>query len=296
METVREFLFKTDKGGKSVTVGQITDIHINTVNDADMLDEEIANTSVCRKWGAGGAHIPAFYSSLEYCRDFDRVVLTGDILDFYSSAGAAVTAEVFEKYKNIRACVGGHDLTLEMETGNKNQRPLAERYKLLEKFWCNDVHYYSETLEDKVTIVVIDNNTELWMEEKEMFCREQYEKLLLDIESARENGRIILMFMHEAVYSGRKETVKDIHDGRTLALRAVLPKEGTFSRKTYDLITSSSDVIRGVFFGHEHSDFDYEINAGYLENGKYEKQSIPAHCLTSNAYGDGGHIVKITVE
>ena len=293
---VREFEFKTEKGGKKLTVGQITDIHINTVNESDMRDKEIADTFIHRKWGAGGEHIPAFYTALEIAKDFDRIILTGDILDFYSSEGARITAEVFEKYKNIRACVGGHDLTLEMETQNENMRSREERYALLEKFWPNNVHYFSETLEDKVTLVVLDNNTELWMEEKEMFDENQYEHLKKDIESARNNGRIILMFMHEPMYSGKKETVTDLYDGRTTTLRTVLPKEGTVSRKVYDLITSSADVIRGIFFGHEHSDFDIEIPAGFYRDGEFVKRNIPAHCLTSNAYGKDGHVVKITVE
>lgn len=38
MAIVREFEFKTGKGGKAVTIGQITDAHINTVNSYDMQD------------------------------------------------------------------------------------------------------------------------------------------------------------------------------------------------------------------------------------------------------------------
>ena len=78
-----------------------------------------------------------------------------------------------------------------------------------------------------------------------MFDENQYRRLANDIESARNHGRIILMFMHEAIYSGKSETVTDLFDGKVYELRMVLPQEGTFSRKAYDLIVSSSDVIKG---------------------------------------------------
>ena len=54
MAIVREFEFKTGKGGKAITIGQITDAHINTVNSYDMQDAEIADSFAHRKWGAGG--------------------------------------------------------------------------------------------------------------------------------------------------------------------------------------------------------------------------------------------------
>lgn len=296
MAIVREFEFKTGKGGKTVTIGQITDAHINTVNSYDMQNAEIADTFAHRKWGAGGTHIPKFCYALEYCKDFDRIILTGDILDYYSSASKNILAGAFERYKNVIACIGGHELTLEMETDNVNVRSLRDRYTLLEEFWCNDIHYYSEILEGKVTVILLDNNTELWMEQKEMFDEDQYRRLANDIESARNHGRIILMFMHEAIYSGKSETVTDLFDGKVSELRMVLPQEGTFSRKAYDLIVSSSDVIKGIFFGHEHSDFDIDIQAGFYKNGEYVNCNIPAHCLTSNALGNEEHIVKITVD
>lgn len=295
--TVREFQFKTGKGGKKITIGQISDAHISTVNAADMLDEEIADTVNHRKWGSNGMFVPAFSSALEYCKNFDRIILTGDILDFYSSGSAETVSSFFKKNTNIRACLGGHETTLEMETGRPNKRPLSERYELVQKFWPNDVHYFSETLGDKVTIIALDNNTELWMgDSREMFDEAQYESLSKDIAAARSNGRIILMFMHEPMYSGVTDSVTDIYTGEALTLRTRLPRNGTVSRKTYDLITSSSDVISGVFFGHLHMDFDMEIAAGYQKGDTFIKKNIPAHCLTSNAYGEGGHIIKITVD
>lgn len=286
--------FETAKGGRDITIGHITDLHIGVVNDEDMRNYEIADTYFHRKWLRDGQSLPAFDSALAYCQDFDLTVLSGDVLDYYSTEAEKTVKERFARY-NVMACVGGHDLTLEMETGNHNLLPLEERYRILEKFWCNDVHYTSRVLGDKVSVVVLDNNNELWMERRDRFDESQYKKLSADIEEARRRGLIMLMFMHEPLPTGREnDVVTDTFTGKEYRLACDMG--GEFTKKTYELIIRSADVIKGLFVGHLHMDFVTDIEAGYEKDGKFVKAPIRQCGLTSNVYGPQGRVNKIIVK
>ncbi len=291
---LQTYTFETSKGGKEIIIGQITDVHIGVVNDEDMHNYEIADTYFHRKWLRDGQSIPAFDSALEYCKDFDLTVISGDVLDYYSTEAKRLVKERFDKY-NVMACVGGHDLTLEMETANENLLSLDTRYKLLENFWCNDVHYASKVLGNKVRVVVLDNNNELWMEKRERFDESQYESLLKTVEDARNRGIIILMFMHEPLPTGREnDIVTDIYNKQEYRLKCDM--SGRFTKKTYELIVNSADVIKGIFIGHLHMDFVVDIEAGYEKDGKFIKENIKQYCLTSNAYSPQGRVNKIIVK
>jgi len=293
---LQTYTFTTSKGGKDIVIGQIADTHIGLVNDEDMRNYEIADTYFRRKWLRDGEALPSLDSALEYCKDFDLTVISGDVLDYYSSEAKNAVRERFEKY-NVMACVGGHDLTLEMETLNKNLLPLDERYALLQEFWCNDVHYASRVLGDKVRVIALDDNNELWRERRDRFDKEQYDKLLADIDDDRKNGRIILMFMHEPIPTGREnDSIADIFKGKEKEHPFACDMGGEFTQKTYELIVNSADVIKGIFVGHWHMDFVTEIEAGYEKDGKQVKENIKQVGLASNAYGKQGRVNKIIVK
>ena len=55
------------------------------------------------------------------------------------------------------------------------------------------------------------------------------------------------------------------------------------NHKTYDLICSSADVIKGIFCGHLHSAYYNEILASYTDdNGKHDAV-IPQISYAANA-------------
>ena len=66
----------------------------------------------------------------------------------------------------------------------------------------------------------------------------------------------------------------------------------------YELITSSADVIRGIFVGHMHSAFWMEVKAHYIDAaGHRVEASIPQPVLEGNPYDSGcGHIMRIYVK
>ena len=290
----RRVRIESRKGGRTVRIAQITDLHISAVNDRDMACGEIARTYLHRKWNRDGASIPAARAALDVCREADRTVITGDLLDYYSSEGAAELRRLFDEYSNVTACIGGHDVTLEMETGYANALPLEKRYALLREFWCNDVQFAAETVEDKVTLIALNNNTELWRETRSMFDGEQLRLLRAELETARRERRIVLLFMHEPLFPGRDTAVYDLFTGQAVPFRRT-SETGT-GKEGYDLITSSADVVRGVFVGHLHCDFETEIEAGYERDGAFVRQNIPMYGLTTNCYGTGGHVLWIDVE
>lgn len=293
---VREVFFDSKKGGKEITIGQITDIHINLLNDQDMLDEELAETQKHRFWLKNGESIPNTNRSLDYCKDFDLTVITGDILDYASNAARDFVRDNIFNKKNVLACVGGHDLTKQMETAGENKTSLQERYGFLEDFWCNDIQYASKTLDNRVKIVVFNNNTELWREHREPMDEKQYKLLLADIEDARKNDLIMLLFCHEPIFTGVPDQKIVTLAGEEKIMSTAFENCDEISQKAYKLITSSSDVIKGVFCGHRHYDTETEILAYYEKDGKTVDQNIRQYVLTSNAYGEKGHVLKITVK
>lgn len=66
--------------------------------------------------------------------------------------------------------------------------------------WKHDIYYSSKVMGDKVMLIQMNNG-------ERKFYESQIEPLKKDIETARENGYIVLLFMHETIYTkNRNET------------------------------------------------------------------------------------------
>lgn len=287
---------------EKTTIVQITDVHLNDTNRDDEYDEEVMYTKQCRHWNADGVSVAALKKAMDYAKDYDRTVITGDTLD-YLSCGAM---ELMQKYiwdadPECIAALGGHEMTKQMETNLPDKLPLAKRQAILEKFWKHDMYYYSEVLHDNVMIIQLDNGCHRYWDF-------QIPKLIADLKKARANGYTVLVFQHEPVCTGRPEDAEypsyyvwaDCTSTRNFYDKCIgyEPKSDEATMKVYKLITESADIVRGIFCGHYHTCFYMEIEGSYTDkSGETHRKTIPQYLLECNVYdGYPGHVLKITVE
>ncbi len=288
----REFHVTTGKPGAAVEIHQITDVHFNLCNDADLQNAELAGTVLCRRWLAGGASVKGMENVLPLLETADCVVVTGDTLDYLSEGAMELTERyIWDPLPDALICLGGHELTRQMQTGKPDQTTLAERYETLRQFWHHDVSYVSRILGDKAMVICLDNSCG-------RYPTGTAEKLAADIECARAAGLAVLLFQHEPIDTGKPEdaccqTLWEC-DGKSYDFRKCI---GSAARKTdeataavLEQIRANGGVIRGIFCGHLHSAYYTEIPAdgGYV---------IPQFVLEGHPYnGQVGHVLRILID
>lgn len=293
----RSFTLDSGKGGEPVELLQITDMHFNLCDESDLADPELALTAKCRKWNANGESAASAKKAMALSGLFDRTIITGDTLDYLSNGAI----DMLEKYiwneaPGAIVCLGGHELTKQMQTGRPDETSLSERLGRLESVWRHDIHYHSEVIRDKVLIVALDNS-------QSKYLPGQADKLRADIELARREGLVMLIFEHEPVSTSNPADSNvrsffrcdpescNFYSGNLIG--SVNRREDQPTREVYDLITHNADVIRGIFCGHEHSAFYADIMA-YAADGT--PMNIPQPLLEGNVYNNqAGHVMRITI-
>lgn len=287
--------------GEEVTFGIVSDMHLNLCNqqDFDEGNPVILSTYENRKWLANGESVPTVRRCLESICDCDQIIANGDTLDYLSHGCMELMQnEVWDKYPNILASLGGHECTRKMQGKVEDPTTHESRLKILEKFWKHDIYYVSRLVKDKVLCVVMNNAAGRFLER-------QVEPLKRDIELAKKNGYPILVFFHEPINTGnpehqvyteemtllvgdRSNFPKNFYNGQPAGNKADDPSD----KAVYDMLIHNADVIKGIFAGHRHSDFYLEI-LGTNSDGTPAK--IPQYVTTATAYGSG-HILRVTVK
>lgn len=298
---VRDVVIQGRKPGTDpVEIVQTSDTHFNLVNalDEEEKNPSIMSTKVNRTWLANGQSLPAVAKALDYAKYSDLTIVTGDVLDYLSHGCKQLTIEnLFRVDTDVLACLGGHDTTRVMQGVVPDPSSYDSRLEFLREFWPHDIHYVSKVVKDKVMCIVMDNGAS-------QYWPEQVPLLAADIETARENGYVVLIFEHEPICTKNPAETKvepiSANDPSTPDYcNTCVGREGSTgaTKEVYDLITQNADVVRGVFCGHMHSDFYCEILGSYLdENGNKVDAVIPQYVLTATVYGGTGHVIRITVE
>lgn len=297
---VREMIIDSGRNDNiPVEIVQLSDLHINYVNEKDLQDEELAYTSQCRVWNANGACVPVIEKVMEYATKYDQTIITGDTLDYLTEGAIELMKKcIWDVDPEALVALGGHDQVKQMETKLPEKTPLEERRAILRKAWKHDISYTSKIIKDKVLAIVMDNGNHQYYEE-------QVGKLARDIVLAREKNYVVLVFQHEPICTGYPK------DGKKKAFKAYYHEYANFydecigydlstdsaTTRVYKLLTENADVIRGIFCGHIHSAFYTEIKGSYMdENGIKKFRDIPQPILTPSAYDDyAGHVMKITI-
>ena len=302
---VRKAIFKSNKSDtKPVRILNFADVHLNYTNEEDFENEEVMYSKERRTWNADAASVPALIKAMKYGEQFDRVVITGDVMDYLTCGCMELMDKyIWEKDPNVIVTLGGHELTRQMQTGRPNMTTLEERQAIVEKHWRHDMYYLSEVLGDKVMLIQLDNSCHRYWDF-------QIEKLSRDIELAREKGYIVLVFQHEGISTGKLEDAKNVFairesDGAGNNINFYnnhvvghIGESDKATREVYKLLTENADVIKGFFCGHYHSAYYTEVKGSYLDaNGERKEALIPQYAVEGLIYDDYvGHVMEITVE
>ena len=291
---VREVEYETNKGGAPIEICQITDTHISLLNDKDKEENNpsVMSTYERRGWLRNGTAIPMLETAMEYASLFDQTVISGDIIDYLTWGSLEyITENILKVDKDVIFSLGGHDITRVMTGLVPDETTLESRKEIVSRFIPHDIDYHSEVLGDKVIVVAINNGETKYYER-------QLEALKKDIEKARKENLIILIFQHEPIATRNpdEKAVLPICDNDDN------PKGFNFydnehyigshsiddvTDEVYNMMTGNADVIKGIFCGHEHYDYKTEIING--------DNVTPQYVLGINAYRNG-RVMKIKVK
>lgn len=298
----RTMSIESGKGGDPVEIVQITDMHFNMCDETDENNPELMLTKQFRKWNAGGVSVKSADKAMEFAKLFDLTVITGDTLDYLSNGAVELMRKhIWGADPNAIACLGGHELTRQMQTGKPDETPLAERQAYLAKVWNHDIYYHSEVLGGKVMIIALDNSCACYWD-----C--QVPKLEADITRAKQEGLVVLIFQHEPLSTGKAEdsavetffkcdkNTADFYSGAYIGSVSRVMTGAT--ERIYNMITENADIVRGVFCGHVHSAFYTELNGSYKDSStSTHTKTIPQVALEGNVYNNqAGHVMRITVK
>jgi len=252
---------------------------------------------------------------MEYASFFDKAVITGDVMDYFSWGCAEVMQKMIvdQSHGKVLMAMGNHEPAELMQadmSGLTYKYTLEQRYATLQELWTNDIKYHSEIVTndegtEKVMIVILDNQRDQYWGD------EQAVPFAADIEKAREKGIPILIFQHDPVATlNPAETAVsyfyEVGDGSGLPCDMTKRFAGSPSKsdadtmKVYNLIVQNPDVIKGVFCGHWHNHMYTEIlaqnsNGSFMTDSNGDYVVIPQYVVTANAYAKGAAI-KITVK
>lgn len=297
----RRVNISTDKGGEDVKIVHMTDLHFNICTEADLKNEALASTHKGRKWLAEGKSIPYAEKCLDYAERIgaDHIVITGDVLDYLSEGAIdAMKRVIWDRFGDrITVTLGNHDATrlVQAEKGTVDPTTFESRLEILQQNWRHDIFYSSRVFGEKVMLIQMDDAS------AERFWDSQLPLLRADLDRARAEGLVVLLFYHvplqtmnpadreaRAVLVGDPDSAEDnFCDGEDL----VGPHSSEASAEIYELITGSADVIKGCFCGHWHNDFYNEIKAKTPDGAE---EVIPQYTLIGTPYKPH-HLLEITI-
>ena len=302
---VRYANFKSKKGGEPIEILQFTDTHLNKMNARDEAENNpvVASTRLYRMAFRDEKTVPTTQAAMALTPFFDQTVVSGDVIDYITWGSLELMKEVIvDPLPNVLMPIAMHDLVRKMQGLVEDDTTLESRWEIVKPYWPHDIFYESRVLGDKVMVIALNNCVGKYYDH-------QTEKFKADLERARREDLIVLIFQHEPMCTHNPEEKAVIvlrqDDRHVDPLKPHNFCDGFCgndretdgeSRRLYDLIYSNGDIIKGVFCGHQHCDIYTEIIAHYYdEQGNRVDTVIPQYVLTGNMYQQG-HILIVTVD
>ncbi len=227
---------------KSLRVIHITDSHLSY---ADEQDTEFTHTQAvkrrdCFRADSNATEYGDDYAAeqlrrgVAYAADADLLVLTGDVIDFYSHANLVLAQEIL-KDANYLCTAGNHEFAYRVGEPDLETTKL-ERLPEVQKYFKTDLRFASRQI-GGVNFVAVDD------------CYDNFAEFQIALlEQELEKGLPILLFLHSPLPTA------------PLGGDAV---EAT--RNMNELINRRSDLIKAVFAGHWHGDGIYLLPGGRVQ-------------------------------
>ena len=229
---------------KPVKILQITDAHFCLAHENDSY-ADINVAIVGRRGFNNEANYPErdplgfFEEAMEYSKEFDCTVLTGDIINNMTKTNLEVCEKVLSG-KNYMACFGNHEFcTLDFteEKGFRNNPDSFDRKNenmdMVQSYFHRNMVFDSRVV-GEVNVITMDNGYFVW-------TKEQFELLKREVS----RGLPILLFTHVPL------TCSALHHNPTHSDLPVSEEEVEFTRSVTKYIIEEP-LIKGIFSGHWH--------------------------------------------
>lgn len=239
---------------------QVSDTHLPLADERD--DERKLQTADRRQETFPTAEAD-FYEILRIVAEEKKTVVhTGDLIDFVSEKNLDMAREMTERI-DLFMVAGNHEFSLYVGEVVEDAAYRAQSLDKVQAAFSNPIRFASRVM-NGVNLVAIDNSYYLFEEWQLAALRAEVEK-----------GLPILLFMHNPLYTedyyefslaGKKkgtpaylvavpeEKMSDYSEKRFAQQRA-----DAVTRETVEYI-KSQPLIRGVFVGHIHRDFEAPLS------------------------------------
>ncbi len=198
-----EINYSGNENDDPVEIVHFADTHLNWINEQDLYEAipSTISTHRGRSWNRDGASTAAITAALEYGMLFDQVVITGDVMDYFSWGCAEIMQKlILDRDKDILVAMGNHEPAENMQNDasvGSYYNGKTEIYPILQEIWPNDIYYtskiiYNDDNQAKAMCVVLNN-------EQDVYIAEQGTKLAADVKVAREKGIPIFIFEHDPI-------------------------------------------------------------------------------------------------
>ena len=258
----------------------ITDPHLNYINEQDIFENRQAALASYRgrNWLRDGSSGKTISNVMKYVANFKKTVMGGDSVDYLSDGAIEMTRRLIgDKSINgsIKMVLGNHETSegCQPDIDVVNKYSVEERLAMLQEDWTNNVLYDSDIMKsssgkDNVMLIYLENGFG-------KYHKEQIEPLKRDIAIAKEKQIPVIIFQHIP-----------------MSVNGVGKDAAPESIEVTNLIRMNSDVIKGMFVGHEHQ---WEISkiVAVDGNGNANGKYIPQYTAYGAHYSG---VMKITVK
>ena len=241
---------------KPIRILQLSDVHLSLADDVDG-DDMKAHAAKRRRTFFNEADAPErdpvgyLEYAMEYSKNFDCTVITGDVLDFTSHANCEVARKILAG-RDYMFCAGNHEFCPRVGVPDSFERK-REIMGNIQTIFRGDMVFESRIV-GGVNLIAMDNSYFLWTEE-------QYDKLKLEV--AR--GLPCIIFWHTPLT--RKQMTHEQEHSSLVATE----DEIKFTRTVNDYIINEPN-IKAVFSGHYHNNGTEQLGnkTGYILGGLFK--------------------------
>jgi len=233
---------------KPVKILQLSDVHFSLADETDgedLIKHAAArrNTFFCEAGYPERDPVGFLEDAMEYAKDFDCTVITGDILDFMSHANYVEAHRVLAG-KDYMFCAGNHEFCPKVGVPDSFDRK-AEKWGEVQSYFRGDMGFESRIV-GGVNIIAADNGYYTWTEE-------QYEQLQKEVAK----GYPIVIFCHVPLNCNLLD-----HNPHHKDLWA--PDEVVATTRKVTKYITDEPAFKGIFAGHWHGNGDYELSSGKI--------------------------------
>ena len=240
---------------KQVRILQLTDVHVALADEKDG-EEMIARAARQRRIFFEEAGYPErdpigyLENAMEYSKDFDCMVITGDVLDFNSHANRETVKKILAG-KDYMFCAGNHEFC--PRPGIDSFDIKAAAFDDVQRVFRGNMVFESRIV-GGVNVIAIDNSYYIWTED-------QFEKLKFEVE----RGYPCLLFCHSPLTCG------NMQHNPTHSILTVSEDIIEFTRTVTNYIINEP-MIKAVFSGHYHNNYTEVLGEkkGYILGGLFK--------------------------